>query len=195
MSGEPASSGHGPLEEPAIIPHPTRVGVWLIPDTEQGRAVIAQVPPARQPWPAERAHARILGSNALGILAGYTVFMAALAVMDQDLGLPLWLLWLLMALIAFRAVWSLTVKAVKAVSQCRNSRARRLLEGSGIACPAPLPLWGPEGEHYETFLHQSAHVPFQLDPVPPPKMTTLAHLPPRELSQAWREARSPDHAI
>ena len=83
MSGEPASSGHGPLEEPAIIPHPTRVGVWLIPDTEQGRAVIAQVPPARQPWPAERAHARILGSNALGILAGYTVFMAALAVMDH----------------------------------------------------------------------------------------------------------------
>ena len=104
MPGEPASSGHGPLEEPAIIPHPTRVGVWLIPDTEQGRAVIAQVPAARQPWPAERAHARILGSNALGILAGYTVFMAALAVMDQDLGLPLWLLWLLMALIAFRAV-------------------------------------------------------------------------------------------
>ena len=74
-----------PGDRRRLARHRSRVGVWLIPDTEQGRAVIAQVPAARQPWPAERAHARILGSNALGILAGYTVFMAALAVMDLSL--------------------------------------------------------------------------------------------------------------
>ena len=66
-----------PTKHPAIRPHATTLGVWLIPDTDDGNALAAQLPPER-PQPIDATTGRPLPTPRVplaGLIAGIAAFL------------------------------------------------------------------------------------------------------------------------
>ena len=135
-------------KHPAIRPHATTAGVWLIPDTDQGRALMAHVPSPRRARPARTwitsPHEHIRCGAALGMAClalALSAGMQTAALLIDTAGSPS----ILLAAALLPAVLLLLIVGVSFGLQIprqrqRDNEALAALADSGIAVPLPKAL-------------------------------------------------------
>ena len=166
---------------PAVAAYPTRCGIWLIPDTPDGRDLIATVKEGpHTSWDDLPDFDPFLTQVILGTLAALTLW-AAFATGVPPFGLIATLL---------------AAGAIAVGVETRQVRAdERRLRASGLAVPVPEQLWGrpmPTSDPARSRRHEVRRLE-ELQALPAVEgipALTLVWLPPRRRPRRLRWTRS-----
>lgn len=127
----------GPAAVPPVVPHATRAGIWLVPDTSEGRELMRQVPAGSPVWQLDASQDPSVG---VGRMYGLLTAVAAVLLVSGG-AVSHWGVGAILAALALLCMALMEGLRRSTVRQWRQMRA------SGLAVPAPSQLWsGAEWE-------------------------------------------------